>query len=721
MLVKILQTFDFGSRRYFAGDNPDVAPDVAAKWVVEGKAKFDTDGYANNPSIPGARIVGSSAELLDALAEFNDDASPGGWIEFKPGAWIAPSDPFVYNQAKCGVHLRGGTLDLRAFANTRAVTIKYSPQDTAAGNRGRHYMYEFAYGRVLGPGKDSTGSAGFFANGTIGDGVTLVGGVPLPVGLNMSVRPVMHHLLLEAFAKGFEGQDAFYLSHMQNMMFYNNGIGFSQNAGTDSGETVTISKSAFANNYLAIYMADQGSELKVDSTSVSYNRQCVCIDGNNIRVYLMNVHDEFRGANLAADNGNYALDGTTTDPRAPVAGKDSYYYVGGTNCYLRKTGGVIDANNSGGNGPYGWDNLCRVVDISSSADFIGVTPSNLANTNDKFGTGNGRIHFNETHIKPSELLPSRISDSANSNVLLDGGFEQAQIVDNIFICRDTAEIVDRLTGANISLSLSTAQKRNGSQSLLMTKAATGAGNWGILLPIRRRERGIFSGYFYVDPTPGTTGNMFISRYWVKYDRDEIAEPPVNTYTVGGTYKVVFIAATVFLVYDPAGNYLGRGLTGTAFSGGGLGFTITAGGTPFAAGDGFTISVTAGLVATPAAVGGNTGNGTCSAVTTTASDGGASRFKRSIPTFAAPDLSSASSWDSGIGKSALIASSGTINTATSQGTWRQLKVGHYDNAASGAPTCPDWATHEWVEFNTTSVVPTTGSALVYFDDLYGGRM
>lgn len=104
-----------------------------------------------------------------------------------------------------------------------------------------------------------------------------------------------------------------------------------------------------------------------------------------------------------------------------------------------------------------------------------------------------------------------------------------------------------------------------------------------------------------------------------------------------------------------------------------------------------------------------------------SDGGASRFKRSIPAFAALDLSSASSWDSGIGKSALIASSGTINTATSPGTWRQFKVGHYDNAASGSPTAPDWATHEWIEFNTTSVVPATGSSLIYFDDLYIGRM
>lgn len=55
MLVNILQTFDFGPRRYFKGDNPDVSPDVAAKWVGEGKAGYDTDNSADNgPAIDPA-------------------------------------------------------------------------------------------------------------------------------------------------------------------------------------------------------------------------------------------------------------------------------------------------------------------------------------------------------------------------------------------------------------------------------------------------------------------------------------------------------------------------------------------------------------------------------------------------------------------------------------------------------------------------------------------
>lgn len=68
----------------------------------------------------------------------------------------------------------------------------------------------------------------------------------------------------------------------------------------------------------------------------------------------------------------------------------------------------------------------------------------------------------------------------------------------------------------------------------------------------------------------------------------------------GAYNAVFVAATKFEVYDPLGKFVGVGSTGVAFSNQ-VQFTITAGGTAFAAGDGFTVTVTANTVI----VGGNT--------------------------------------------------------------------------------------------------------------------
>lgn len=58
----------------------------------------------------------------------------------------------------------------------------------------------------------------------------------------------------------------------------------------------------------------------------------------------------------------------------------------------------------------------------------------------------------------------------------------------------------------------------------------------------------------------------------------------------GTYNALATSATVFAVTDPEGNSLGNATVGTAFSAGGIAFTLTAGGTAFAAGDSFAIAV-----------------------------------------------------------------------------------------------------------------------------------
>lgn len=65
----------------------------------------------------------------------------------------------------------------------------------------------------------------------------------------------------------------------------------------------------------------------------------------------------------------------------------------------------------------------------------------------------------------------------------------------------------------------------------------------------------------------------------------------------GTYRVTFIEPATnlgaFVVEDPDGINVGSGDVASAFSGGGLGFTISDGATDFAAGDQFVITVAAG--------------------------------------------------------------------------------------------------------------------------------
>lgn len=67
---------------------------------------------------------------------------------------------------------------------------------------------------------------------------------------------------------------------------------------------------------------------------------------------------------------------------------------------------------------------------------------------------------------------------------------------------------------------------------------------------------------------------------------------VGTGAKPGTYKVRFTSATKFDVEDPDGFNVVKGTVGTAYSDD-IGFTITAGATPFVANDGFDVAVAEG--------------------------------------------------------------------------------------------------------------------------------
>lgn len=67
--------------------------------------------------------------------------------------------------------------------------------------------------------------------------------------------------------------------------------------------------------------------------------------------------------------------------------------------------------------------------------------------------------------------------------------------------------------------------------------------------------------------------------------------------LAGAYKLTIIEPATnlgtFHIEDPNGKFVGRGVVGSAFSAGGLAFTLADGSTDFVAGDGFTITVGAG--------------------------------------------------------------------------------------------------------------------------------
>lgn len=75
-----------------------------------------------------------------------------------------------------------------------------------------------------------------------------------------------------------------------------------------------------------------------------------------------------------------------------------------------------------------------------------------------------------------------------------------------------------------------------------------------------------------------------------------ASPAVAPPARNGAYKVVQVtggATGAFSVYDPDGAFVGNGVVGTEFVGGGLTFTVTDPGTDPAVGDSYTVTVTGG--------------------------------------------------------------------------------------------------------------------------------
>lgn len=73
MLINITKTFDDANgRRRYAGENPDVDPAVARKWIQDGLATLDSDGLPDGPSTSGVNWI-KSGETVVGMEGPNDE------------------------------------------------------------------------------------------------------------------------------------------------------------------------------------------------------------------------------------------------------------------------------------------------------------------------------------------------------------------------------------------------------------------------------------------------------------------------------------------------------------------------------------------------------------------------------------------------------------------------------------------------------------------------
>lgn len=103
MLVNLLQTFDFAGRRYLVGDNPDVDPAIARKWITDGLASADVDMRQDNAvdtaALAASGFAGSKSNGLVALM-FGDSLTSNG---FGSGGYgTTAQNPVAIAEAKLG-------------------------------------------------------------------------------------------------------------------------------------------------------------------------------------------------------------------------------------------------------------------------------------------------------------------------------------------------------------------------------------------------------------------------------------------------------------------------------------------------------------------------------------------------------------------------------------------------------------------------------------------
>ncbi len=117
MLVNIIQTFDEGSRRWFAGESQDVPREVALRWVVDGKAAAATGGTQDAPRWFSGPQSGYRTVL------FGDSMTSQYYVDSLPSAASYNPDTGLLTLTQSGHQLASGwPMDLfhRGYPSLRA-------------------------------------------------------------------------------------------------------------------------------------------------------------------------------------------------------------------------------------------------------------------------------------------------------------------------------------------------------------------------------------------------------------------------------------------------------------------------------------------------------------------------------------------------------------------------------------------------------------------------
>lgn len=424
--------------------------------------------------------------------------------------YLALTSPVTINMAKVSLIGDHSVIDASSLGGVPALTFDFLTSGGVTGFTARTAkVAEYRGFRLMGPGKDVAGSKGIFVNSS----------------QSKSPRPRLDNVMVHAFEGGVTGQNQFFLLELHGCEIYDCKFGYWQIPGSDAGENCSIHGGVIHHNDCNIYLQEPSSGLNVFGTSLNYSYQQL-ITTAECHVSFFGCHQEFRGGTAGGDPVAI-LDGSGTDSRAPVPGKDSWMHLEGDGTTVYMVGGIFDINTSGGVGPYLWHQLINVVSAGAKVYIDKVYATNFRNNSNRLWKGAGRVYPGfryRSSVNPS--ICSRATDQQVDNALVDYTYNTAAasgvrasalgVQQNVFMSLDAGDTIPtaRLTGTNGNISIATPPEGNGSvtgyiggslgtvaSQLLTVTAVTTRIVRGMVLT----GTGVTAGTYVVGQVTGTTG------------------------------------------------------------------------------------------------------------------------------------------------------------------------------------------------------------------------
>lgn len=503
--------------------------------------------------------VTDDAAAMQAAIDFLQSKSAGRLsVSVPAGKTFKMNAGITLDVGRIHIDFRGCKLDFSGMTSGTAITFTGTPYDKSYGG----VMGGISFAHIKGPQNPTI----------VVDGVLFTGDTtPAPANPFGSARSVLSRSVVEGFNFGVTFWHRAYLTTLEHCEIYRNRIGvYSKGAGVDAYENVSILRGAVYNNDLNIYVEE--GHVICNGTSIDY-ANVVQMAIRNGSLLLNECHVEYTiskatygASNAAIYSGNAPLCAFDLMPGNPCPIKSDIGLVhttastGTNSVYFRMSGGLwvvtapqVNTANSGlvthlhmfdqsvtqmdkkvrmhhqNNVPTSGYMFCKLSawNVGDPANTSGTFDFEPAMWNDDITHiaqqgASGAYMTTNPQVGYSVSPLHNMAGSFGANYAALGGFEGANMMEDICIVADTATIADRQTGTNGSFVRSGVDGSfgGGSGALKITKvgAAGTAFKIGILFPrtLFNQRRPIMRMALKLPATGGpTVGNFNVHMKGIK--------------------------------------------------------------------------------------------------------------------------------------------------------------------------------------------------------------